>query len=266
MPPKKESFYAKQWDSYVESDWPEIKAGDEQLEWPGDEWGGPEGWEAIYEQLFPQAGVARWKRAVEIGPGSGKYTLKVLEASEVQVRAYDISPRFLDVCAERCQSHLRNGRLTLRTIDAARPDHMLADLGASGWRREVDAVYSIDAMVHVDLQYLVAYLLTASLVLRPGGRLVLTLADATTSLGFRKLLEDIRPFYPAQTDPSIVGKFEWVGPEVVRSVLLRMGFEIDVLHQHYRDMFMIAALRRPRLGEPLERYLTVDAELEDQGM
>jgi hypothetical protein len=137
---------------------------------------------------------------------------------------------------------------------------MLADLSAAGWRREVDAVYSIDAMVHVDFQYLVAYLLTASLVLRPGGRLVLTLADATTSLGFRKLLEDIRPFYPAQTDPSIVGKFEWLGPEVVRATLLRLGFEVDVLNQNYRDMFLIAALRRPRLGQPLERYLAAGPE------
>ena len=49
MSPEEESFYAKQWDSYVEEAWPDIKAGDEQLEWPGDEWGRPEGWEAIYD-------------------------------------------------------------------------------------------------------------------------------------------------------------------------------------------------------------------------
>ena len=79
---------------------------------------------------------------------------------------------------------------------------MLADLTASGWRREIDAVYSIAAMVHVDLQYLIAYLVTAAAVLRPEGKPILFLATAATDAGFQKLAKDVHNFWEAQADPG----------------------------------------------------------------
>src|SRR5437870_2344780 len=87
--------YGSQWDNYVRT-WGDSASG--QLAWPGDEWGTPQTWERVFNWLFVPAEVASWKRAVEIGPGSGKYTLKVLESSPAEVRAYDISGRFLEVC------------------------------------------------------------------------------------------------------------------------------------------------------------------------
>jgi hypothetical protein len=204
--------------------------------------------------------VVEWQRAIEIGPGSGKYTVKVLEASQSIVRAYDVSPQFLKVCEARCHEWINRSRLSLQLLGTRRPDQMLCDIEAFGWRRQVDAVFSIDAMVHVDLQYLIVYLITAALTLRPGGKLILTLADATRDLGFAKLLGDIAWAFPNQANARGSGKFEWLGPDIVRSVLTRLGFEPDVvIESRYRDLGVVASLRHPELAEALERYVAPPA-------
>jgi hypothetical protein len=230
--------YAGQWDRYVER-----HSSDE---WPGDEWGKPDSWEAVFGELF-RPHVAGWQKAVEIGQGSGKYTLKVLAESEATIRAYDVSERFLEKCAQRCREPIEAGRLSLHRI-TAEPGQMLSEL--ADWRREIDAFYSIDAMVHVDLQYLIVYLLTAALSLRQGGKLILTLADATTPLGFKKLLADIKTFRS-----DLLGKFEWLSPDIVRTTLLRLGFDADLMQEVGNGLSVVATLRRPRMAEPFEQYL-----------
>jgi hypothetical protein len=229
--------YGRGWDRYVERH--------DQEGWPGDEWGEPDWWEALFDELF-RPFVTDWKRAVEIGQGSGKYTLKVLAESEATIRAYDVSARFLGVCEERCRDQIEAGRLSLHLI-GEESGQMLSEL--DDWRREIDAFYSIDSMVHVDLQDLIPYLLTAALVLRQGGKLILTLADATTPQGFKKLLTDIR------LGPK-TGKFEWVSPDIAKTILPRLGFEIDLLREAGHDLSLVATLRRPRMAEGLEKFLS----------
>jgi SAM-dependent methyltransferase len=253
------SVYGSQWDTYVRS-WG--GAGSGQLEWPGDEWGNPQTWERVFNRLFVPAGVASWKRAVEIGPGSGKYTLKVLENSPAEVRAYDISGRFLEVCEERCRRQVEEGRLSLHLLSPTDPDQILLDLEANGWRGELDAFYSIDAMVHVDLQYMIVYLLTAALSLKPGGQLLLTLADVTSERGFRMLLEGASPYWHTQ-DPAAKtpGKFEWLSIDMVRFVLEHLGFELTVMtsDDDFRDLFVVASLAHPETAADLEKYLVEES-------
>ncbi len=250
------SVYGSQWDNYVRS-WGDATSG--QLEWPGDEWGNPRTWERVFNRLFVPAEVASWKRAVEIGPGSGKYTLKVLESSPAEVRAYDISSRFLEVCKERCRSQVEEGRLSLHLLSVTQVDQILSDLEASGWRGELDAFYSIDAMVHVDLQYMIVYLLTAALSLRPGGKLLLTLADVINERGFRMLLEGASAYWHTQAPTAETpGKFEWLSPEMIRYVLERLGFDVTLMtsDDDHRDLFVVASLARPETAAALEPYLT----------
>lgn len=247
------SIYSTFWNSYVQN-WKQINQGyGDKYEWPGDEWGFPEAWDLIHRAFFIPAGVQGWQRAVEIGPGSGKYTLKVLENSAAEVRAYDVSAAYLNVCAHRCGEWMERGRLALNWLPTDRPDRMLADLDAAGWRRTVDGFYSMDAMVHVDLQYLIAYLLTAALTLKPGGKLILSLADVTTGEGFQKLLDDLLPLYAYQGQPS--PKMEWVCPEMLGSLLPRLGFQADQLYQAPRDLYVVATLANPAAADALERFL-----------
>jgi SAM-dependent methyltransferase len=252
-----QGMYGTYWDRYVDR-WDDRHRDEEQLTWPGDEWGVPEEWAYVFKQLFEPAGVREWERAVEIGPGSGKYTLKVLEGSPATVRAYDVSERFLTICETRCREPIAEGRLSLHVLDISRPDCFLTDLRNSKWERNVDAVYSVAAMVHVDLQYLIVYLITAALVLRPGGKLVLTLATPTNELGFKKLVGDISPFWHTQTEPIASGKFEWVSPEIVRSVLPLLGFTIDMLSDSvHRELFVVASLSELERAEELEHFLAL---------
>lgn len=243
--------YGRFWDEWVER-W-DVVRGDRDLEWPGDNWGTPEGWEQLFQSLFVPAGVGEWQRAVEIGPGSGKYTVKVLATSPAHVRAYDVSEKFLQICHTRCHDAVADGRLTLGALDTGRADWLLDDLTRAGWRRAVDGFYSIDSMVHVDLQYLIAYLLTAALVLREGGSLVLTVADATTEHGFERLLSDTAHFYPGQSEPP-GNKMEWMSPDLVRAILARLGF-VPLVLEHRFHLLVGARLSETERAERLERYL-----------
>ena len=249
-------IYGRFWDHYVENLSTKLSQGDDgALDWPGDEWGSPAAWAERFADLFEPA-VGGWRRAVEIGPGSGKYTLKVLERSpEAEVRAYDTSAKFLEVCEQRCKAHVDAGRLSPHLLHAVDPAQLLDDLDAAGWRRQVDGFFSIDVMVHIDLQYLIVYWLTAALVLRPEGQLVMTLNDVTREPGFQKLLADIEWTFPSQGRPLGSGKFEWLSPDVVESILPQLGFRVVKLCEAGRDLHVVAELEDVERADALEAPL-----------
>ena len=100
-------------------------------------------------------------------------------------------------------------------------------------------------MVHVDLQYLAAYFTTAAICLRPGGKLVMTLADATSAKGREKLLRDIPLYFPKQGNDVPEVRI----PESRTSsapLSMRSAFRIELLEhdspipEAARDMFLIA--------------------------
>ena len=246
-------YYSRFWDSYVKRDFPTIQGRHGEVQWPGDEWGTPATWEETFSQLFQPAQVSAWKRAVEIGPGSGKYTLMVLERSQASIQAFDVSREFMSTCEKRCEGPIREGRLTLCHLPEQRPDELHAALSSSNWSGTVDAFYSIDALVHVDLQFMIVYLLTAALCLRKGGWLILTCADPTTPNGFQKLLNDIRLVYPARPQPT--SKFEWINRELMASVLTNLGFDVVRSFDNGRDLHLLATLAEPERARGMERFL-----------
>jgi SAM-dependent methyltransferase len=231
-------IYADAWDTYVDR-----FSGEGR---PGDEWGTEASWTEVFGQLF--IGVDKWQRAVEVGSGAGKYTERVLHGGEATVHAFDISQRFLDVLAERLGGYTTAGRLRTTLLDGLRPEQMFAAIEEAGWVRQVDAFYSIDAMVHVDFQYLIAYLLTAGLVLRQDGLLIVGVADVTTDSGFRKLMAELRPVFPVQSNRRPTAKFEWISRDVLRSVLDRLGFDV-VTERRARDYEVTARLVDPTRAE-----------------
>jgi hypothetical protein len=246
------------WDQYLEN-WQLEHNAEGQYEWPGDEWGNPETWAELYTNLFETAGVAGWLHAAEIGPGSGKYSDRVLRGSNATIRAYDVSADFMRVCERRCARWIEARRLSLHLIEGIPPSEMLDDLADAHLLRKLDAFYSIDAMVHVDLQYLVVYFIVAALSLRVGGKLVLTLSNATSEEGFDKLLHDIGWTYPQQGDPNGSGKFEWLSPDIVRFVLSRLGFDVWMPSGEGRDIWLIATLVDVTRASALEARLRESA-------
>jgi hypothetical protein len=255
---KTDSGDSSLWDQYV-ADWEEHFSR-EEFDWPGDEWGSSKLWEVVHRKMFVPAGVNDWHRAVEIGPGSGKYTLQALRNPELTVRAYDVSRSFLEVCEERCETAITEGRLSLHLLEAQHPYEMVSDLTAAGWRGEVDAFFSIDAMVHVDLQDLIVYLITAALTLKPGGKLLMTLSNATSDLGFKMLLKDIVKCYGQSAGPY--GRFRWLSPQISETILPRLGFRVDFASTVPRDTHLTATLTDPDVARHFEKFLLAPGERE----
>lgn len=252
------NFYGSSWDTYVRQF---RQSSTTQAAYPGDEWGWPQWWEQTYQRLFAAAGADQWKHVVEIGPGSGKYTHLLLDRSPARILAVDVSQEFLSICTEREQSHVASGRLIPHLLPCRHPAELYHQIASLGWVRQLDAMVSIDAMVHVDLQYLVAYFVTAAATLAKGGHLILTLADATSQMGQQKLLDDIKTYYPMQGVPSL--KFEFLSPDLITATLARLGFEITKLEWDFpdpaqsRDIFLIAQLRDMSRAESATQYLDI---------
>ena len=239
--------YRTQWDSYVQA-WDRDKienSSSSKLNWPGDEWAEEVEWSKIFQAMFLDFGAAGWTNCVEIGPGSGKYTDKLLRQSAAQIVAFDISPAYLEVLSKRLAVDLDAGRLHPVLLNGDDASEMLNELKRRQLVRKIDALYSIDAMVHVDFQYLMAYFLTAALCLSNGGRLIMTLPNAVSEFGFEILVEETRKYYPLQGEPS--AKFEWLCPEMVQKVLERLGFSVQFLSPFSsievdRDLYVVATL------------------------
>lgn len=237
-----ENIYQQHWDYYAKNT---QRSGDF---WPGDEWGTPESWDRLFKKLFLDNGAADWKTAVEIGPGSGKYTIRLLENSGVEVIAADISSGYQEHFCNRLKEAGLISRVTPLLLNT-RSATLRETIEAKGWKGKLDAVYSIDAMVHVDLQYLIAYLVTAACCIKPGGRLVMTLSNVCSDGGFDKLIRDTKTIFSRMNLHT--AKFEWMSPDQVRSILPRLGFEIDMLDTSGRDILLVATLRQPLTDEKI---------------
>lgn len=240
--------YGECWDSYVTRDHARLKKEmGSSWEWVGDEWGARKKTRAVFKHLFLDSLAVATSRFVELGSGAGKYSSLVLTAfPEAKLLCFDVSREFLQLLDTRCADAVAAGRLESHLIPGD-DKFVLNTIESAGWRGELECFFSIDAMVHVDLQYLIGYWLTAALTLKPGGSLIMSVADATTDRGFEKLVADLPLMFPAMGSISL--KFEWLSPDLVRHVLERLGFSVKFLDLNGRDCFFVATLEsRPEIA------------------
>ncbi len=258
-----ENRYSQSWDNYVKQWVSDLEnrtdfdaklardQGREKLTWPGDEWGREKDWLATIETLLIPAGMPSWNKVVEIGQGSGKYTIPILENKACQVKCFDVSQEFINVCKKRCLPFIQDERLELHCLETERPRMIQDVVGDAGWTRKLDAMVSIDAMVHVDLNNLAAYFLAASELLRYEGKLVMTLADVSSDAGFEKLLRDLTYTYTTAGQANC--QFEWLHPTLLQDLLPRFGFKIELCKTEWRDIQLIASLVDLDKGEKLQK-------------
>ena len=230
------NVHEKMWDRYVEN---------HPLN-PGQEWGSPGHWESIFSRFF--YGVGNWKRAIEIGAGAGKYTKKVLDTShDCQIAALDVSKKFLDVLMENVAKHpyltpdvkVRVHPFYLNyPAEESHCSPLRSICEKKDWPLEtVDAVYSIDAMVHVEWQIVVSYIQSAYEVLRQGGVLIMTVANGASAQGFDYLLKTTRAAYKGNCEYD--GKFHFASPDLVRTALSGY-FKIEFMDDRGRDIYFVA--------------------------
>ena len=102
---------------------------------------------------------------------------------------------------------------------------------------KLDALLSIDAMVHVDLHFLCSYWIEAKELLRPGGIMAMSVSDATSEGGTAKLIRDVATYF---RDPGMIGKFSWISPDIVSTVLGKIGFTVKFVPIGKRDCHFVA--------------------------
>lgn len=186
----------------------------------GDEWSDPFGgtdelWEKV---ILPRIGHLLGGRTVEIAPGYGRITAKLLPLVE-HLTAVDLNERCIDNCRERFAG---SEKLALYTNDG-RSLPMVPD-------RSVDFVVSFDALVHVDEDVMESYLDEIARVLTPSGAAFIHHSNVGSYLNPIGLLgARIRRRVNARTNHN------WRGSDVSAATLRahahRLGLKLNVAEQ-----------------------------------
>jgi GT2 family glycosyltransferase len=238
---KKVRSYADDWDEYVKHFSEYVKreprnVGTEDLVYPGDEWGTPYEW-ATYADKFlnPFLPDDLTGIAVEIGPGSGKYTMKVIDKTKRMI-CYDVSEQFIKIAQDRLSRYIAAGKVEFELLKLTNCSEIINSLRAKSLLGKVDLFFSVDSMVHVELHTLIAYLINAAKALRLGGFLAMGVASCTNEGGFARLLDET-PWCYGGMRPS--HQFYFLSKDIVRFILDKLGFEL-VLLDEIRDVNFVA--------------------------
>lgn len=205
-------------------------------DWPGDEWAGEALREATWRWIVDHA-PARLDSVVEIGPGSGKYTDLLLRRTRAQVTAYEISDAFIECLEQRCAGFVADRRLLTHQIDWLDNEGLLRTHGST---HDVDLVLAIDVLMMMDFQSALVYLVSAAAMLKPGGRLLATFADAGSESGFARMMRDLGRH--SATDQTACTRFHWLDSSLLLKILPRLGFASPAIVQGPDDGLDIARL------------------------
>jgi len=255
--------YGNIWDSYVRDRFPELKSAtpyarkqleawcvlntkDEQYDWPGDEWGDRETVAHLLDETLTFTLDSNVRYLCELGSGAGRYTVVALERfREASILSFDVSAEFERVLKERCEEFIKSGQLRTYLLNK-NPQLFLSTIMQENLLGKIDGIYSFDAMVHVDLHTLFVYWISATKILRPGGLLSMSVADACNKNGFMKLIHDAPGVYAQRGNAG--GQFMWISQEIVESILSRLGFVVVFSKGNGRDLFFSATLDDPNRG------------------
>ncbi len=223
------SSYGQNWDTYVRnSEWyaerePSNK-GRTDLVYPGDEWGDPKAWRDYSDKFLrpflpdDSSGIA-----VEIGQGSGKYTLEVIDKVN-QIICFDVSQEFINIAQNRMSQYYEAGKVKFELLKLRDCQEILKILKDEDLVPKVDLFFSIDSMVHVELHTLMAYFMIASKCLKMGGHMTMSVASCTNDLGFARLIEEVPWYYGGWK--KISHQFYFLSKEIVYYLTDKLGFEI----------------------------------------
>jgi len=238
---KKNRSYADDWNEYVRnsnsySKMEPTNKGRTDLKYPGDEWGTLEEWTAYSDKfLKPFLPDDSSGMAVEIGQGSGKYTLQVIDKTS-QMICFDVSEEFVKVAKERLTPYVGENKVHFELLKLQNCNEIVDILQRRHLKGKIDLFFSVDSMVHVELHTLIAYFINASQCLKLGGHMTMSVASCTTDAGFARLLDEI-PWCYGGMRPS--HQFYFLSKDIICFILLKLGFEI-VLFDEQRDINFVA--------------------------
>ena len=259
---KPRSYHAD-WDTYVEN-WefystlePKNRSSAD-LVCPGDEWGTKKEWNRITNTyLKPYLPENSTGIAVEIGQGTGKYTLRVVD-SVSKIVCFDVSKKFIEIAGSKLKDQIEQGTVFLEFLDLHNCYEIRDCMKKQDLIGKVDLFYSIDSMQHVEFHTLFAYFINAAICLKSGGHMVITVANCTSDDGFKRLLKEI-PWCYGGNRPS--HQFYFLSKDIIWYCLERLGFEV-VGHEENRDILFVAK-KTQKTEEKIRETQAVYAELVD---
>jgi ubiquinone/menaquinone biosynthesis C-methylase UbiE len=237
--------YSRQWESQYGA----------QYEWLGDEWNDDSTPDRRRDAFFFQAHAERWitpaTTALEIGPGGGKWTVRLARKVERLV-VLDVAEEMLERTRSRCE------RLGLTNVEYVlgngRDFQPIAD-------ESVDFVFSYDVFVHVALEDAWPYGHEIVRVLRPGGLGACHYAIGSTPEAWDHI-EQHNDWY--RGGQHTLGQYFYFSPEMLRRMAERCG--LRVVEQHVVGVCCTCVVEKPatspvpRLEQLLARLISRDAD------
>lgn len=222
------SRYERQWDAFSRAwDRSDLAARGVFL---GDEWG-PESYVDAAVAAFVNPHLPATAHALELGPGGGRYTRRLL-ARAARVTAVDCSSEMLRRCARRFEGDPKlalvknDGRLLASTNDAT-----------------VDYACAFNVFVQLEVEDAFGYLEEFARVLTPDGVAVIHYADFSGPEGWEYFRRN-RPCWAA--DPLERGRFRMLTLETMSMLVRRAGLTVERNQNFGRDAVMVARRAGPR--------------------
>lgn len=218
---KDKSRYATDWDAYSES-WKKDFGG--TYEHLGDEWN-DDGTrdrrrDTFYYRVFAERWLTPESTVLEIGPGSGKWTVR-MAPNVKRVIAIDVSDKMLERTRARCkQLGITNVEYVLTGGEDFGP---VAD-------GSIDFFFSFDVFVHIALEDTFPYAHEMARVLRPGGRGVCHYAVNSLPEAWDRI-ELNNSWYKGGA--HTLGQYYYFSPEMLRRMYERCGLRVVEMHQEW---------------------------------
>jgi cyclopropane fatty-acyl-phospholipid synthase-like methyltransferase len=209
-----------QWDHYVTH----TKQTKDYL--PGDEWGEEKRWDMLFKSLLAPAGDSEPVRHfAEIGQGSGKYTKRALSHFDSDVAVCcDVSKEFLRLAEEQLSMEFDCKEIHYEELEQV-PLGLYNSVSKYVNPGELDLLFSMDAMVHVELSVIFTYLVNANYLLREGGTVAMTTANGASSQAMGKIIKDIPAYF--RTGGAFCGRFFFMSHDILLSLLQHSGFTLE---------------------------------------
>jgi len=195
----------------------------------GDEWGTKEFANGIFGRFcLPYLG--NQAVVLEIGPGGGKYSVKLAPKCHALYCA-DVSEEMLKRTAKRLKDY---GHATFVKVDGFDLHQFEKDF--------FGFVFSFDVFVHLDIEDIFCYLREIWRILKPAGISVIHLANLLSAGGWQKFVLEAE-FNRAEFKQP--GRFGFITPQIAEKFLLELGFELMAIDTEINKRDFMVVFRKP---------------------
>ena len=221
------------WDQYSQS-WAEQFAAQDSIEILGEEWASPDRTRFLFER-FAQPYLHSSAQVVEIGPGGGKFSRRLVEHCH-ELSLVDISHEMLQRANRACGGRARALKIEDGSLAAIEP-------------ASVDLVFSYDVFIHLESEEVFRYLAEVNRILKPGGIFSVHTSNFESRWGLHSYFQQLRDRQP-MIGSRYGGRVYPMTDAILRRFAEHTGFAVADSFTSRIDRDIIYALRKARPARP----------------